>query len=136
MKPLPSSFRGRATGTQLCLAIRTSRIASQRTTLRIPSASSFWPDWLMRASIEFRRIVVVRKGRGFGRSIVRAVKELCFNELQAHRLWLDVKAHNDRARSLYKSENFSEEGLLRECIRGPLGFESLVVMALLHHELE
>jgi RimJ/RimL family protein N-acetyltransferase len=88
------------------------------------------------ASIEFRRIVVVRKGRGFGRSIVRAVKELCFNELQAHRLWLDVKAHNDRARSLYKSENFSEEGLLRECIRGPLGFESLVVMALLHHELE
>ena len=88
------------------------------------------------SSIEFRRIVVVRKGRGFGRSIVRAVKELCFNELQAHRLWLDVKAHNDRARSLYKSENFSEEGLLRECIRGPLGFESLVVMALLHHEFE
>jgi diamine N-acetyltransferase len=87
------------------------------------------------ASIEFRRIVVVRKGKGYGRAIVRAVRELAFDELQAHRLWLDVKAHNARARALYKSEGFSEEGLLRECIRGPAGFESLVVMSLLHHEL-
>jgi diamine N-acetyltransferase len=87
------------------------------------------------SNIEFRRIVVVPKGRGFGRSIVRAVKELSFNELQAHRLWLDVKEHNHRARSLYKSEGFSEEGLLRECIRGPDGFESLVIMSLLHDEL-
>ena len=87
------------------------------------------------SSIEFRRIVATRKGKGHGRSIVRVVKELAFNELRAHRLWLDVKAHNDRARALYKSEGFSEEGLLRECIRGPVGFESLVVMALLRHEL-
>ena len=86
------------------------------------------------ASIEFRRIVVVRKGQGYGRSTVRAVIELAFKELQAHRLWLDVKEHNARARALYKSEGFSEEGLLRECIRGPVGFESLVVMALLRHE--
>ena len=87
------------------------------------------------SSIEFRRVVAVRKGKGYGRSIVRAVKELAFNELRAHRLWLDVKAHNARARALYKSEGFSVEGLLRECIRGPVGFESLVVMALLRHEL-
>jgi diamine N-acetyltransferase len=87
------------------------------------------------SNIEFRRIVAVRKGQGYGRLIVRAVKELAFNQLQAHRLWLDVKAHNARARALYKSEGFSEEGLLRECVRGPAGFESLVVMALLRHEL-
>jgi diamine N-acetyltransferase len=87
------------------------------------------------SSIEFRRIVAVRKGNGYGRSMVRAVKGLAFNELRAHRLWLDVKTHNARARLLYKSEGFCEEGLLRECIRGPVGFESLVVMALLRHEL-
>ena len=86
------------------------------------------------SSIEFRRIVAVRKGKGYGRSIVRAVKELAFDELQVHRLWLDVKEHNTRARALYKSEGFSEEGLLRECLRGPAGFESLVIMALLHYE--
>jgi len=66
--------------------------------------------------------------------MVRAVKGLAFNELRAHRLWLDVKTHNARARLLYKSEGFPEEGLLRECIRGPVGFEFLVVMALLRHE--
>ena len=87
------------------------------------------------SSVEFRRIVVVCKRRGYGRAIVRAVKELAFDELRAHRLWLDVKEHNARARALYVSEGFSEEGLLRECIRGPVGFESLVMMALLHHEL-
>ena len=87
------------------------------------------------ASVEFRRIVVVSKRRGFGRAMVRAVKRLAFNELQAHRLWLDVKEHNTRARTLYLSEGFSEEGLLRECIRSQVGFESLVVMALLRHEL-
>jgi RimJ/RimL family protein N-acetyltransferase len=86
------------------------------------------------SSIEFRRIVVARKGKGYGRSTVQAVKEVAFNDLQAHRLWLDVKVDNARARALYKSERFSEEGLLRECIRGPAGFESLVVMALLRHE--
>ena len=87
------------------------------------------------SSIEFRRVVVVRKGAGYGRSIVRAVKDLAFRELHAHRLWLDVKAHNDRARALYKSEGFREEGLLLECIRGPSGFESLVGMALLNDEV-
>jgi RimJ/RimL family protein N-acetyltransferase len=86
------------------------------------------------SSFEFRRIVVVEKGKGYGRSIVRAVTALAFKKLQAHRLWLDVKVHNARARSLYKSEGFVEEGLLRECIRGPVGFESLVVMSLLHRE--
>jgi len=87
------------------------------------------------SSVEFRRIVVASKRRGFGRAMVRAVKGLAFNELQAHRLWLDVKEHNTRARTLYLSEGFSEEGLLRECIRSPVGFESLVIMALLRHEL-
>jgi diamine N-acetyltransferase len=87
------------------------------------------------SNIEFRRVVVVQKGKGYGRSIVRAVIDLAFKELHAHRLWLDVKVHNTRARALYKSEGFSEEGLLRECIRGPMGFESLVIMAVLHHEV-
>ena len=78
--------------------------------------------------------MVVRKRRGYGRAIVRAVKELAFEELRAHRLWLDVKEHNARARALYRSEGFAEEGLLRECLRGPVRFESLIIMALLHHE--
>ncbi len=81
--------------------------------------------------VEFRRILVTRKGAGIGRQLVQAVKRLAFDEYRAHRLWLDVKEDNQRARRLYRSEGFTEEGTLRECLLGPVGFESLVVMALL-----
>lgn len=86
--------------------------------------------------IELRRVVIVDKGRGYGRAVVRTVKELAFGELHAHRLWLDVKVHNDRARVLYLEEGFVEEGTLRECVRAPDGYESLVVMSLLRNEYE
>jgi diamine N-acetyltransferase len=85
-------------------------------------------------SIEFRRIVVTAKRQGLGRAAVRAVKRFAFPERGAHRLWLDVKQHNMRARRLYESEGFVVEGVLRECLKGETGFESLVVMSMLASE--
>ena len=85
-------------------------------------------------SIEFMRIVVTDKGKGYGRAAVRAIKRHAFDTLSAHRLWLDVKEHNTRARAVYEKEGFRYEGTLRECRKGPEGFESLVVMSVLEHE--
>ena len=85
-------------------------------------------------SIEFRRIVVTEKGKGYGREALRLVKKLAFEELKAHRLWLDVKQHNVRARHLYEAEGFVAEGVLRECIKAEVGFESLVLMSMLRGE--
>jgi diamine N-acetyltransferase len=85
-------------------------------------------------SLEFRRIVVTAKGRGLGRAAVRGVKRFAFEEHKAHRLWLDVKAFNARARHLYASEGFVEEGVLRECLRGESGFDSLVILSMLASE--
>lgn len=85
-------------------------------------------------SIEFRRIVVTEKGKGYGRAALRLVKKLAFAELKAHRLWLDVKEHNVRARNMYESEGFVAEGVLRECIKADVGFESIVVMSMLSSE--
>ena len=82
-------------------------------------------------AIELRRIVCSRKGGGIGRAAIRAVIQLTFGSLNAHRLWLDVKSTNARARHLYLSEGFMEEGLLRECLLGKDGFESLVLMSML-----
>lgn len=82
-------------------------------------------------AIELRRIVCSRKGIGIGRATVRAVIHHVFGSLDAHRLWLDVKSTNSRARSLYLSEGFSEEGVMRECLLGINGFESLVMMSML-----
>jgi RimJ/RimL family protein N-acetyltransferase len=88
-----------------------------------------------RRSVEFRRLVISEKGAGYGRAAVRAVARLAFGELKAHRLWLDVKAQNRRARRLYESERFMTEGVLRECLaRADGGYDSLVVMSLLASE--
>lgn len=87
-------------------------------------------------SIEFLRIVVTEKGKGYGKEALRLVKKMAFQELKAHRLWLDVKEHNVRARHVYESEGFVAEGVLRECIKAEVGFESLVVMSMLCGEYQ
>lgn len=85
-------------------------------------------------SIEFRRIVITEKNKGYGREALRLVKQIAFDRLNAHRLWLDVKEQNVRARHVYESESFVVEGVLRECLKGENGFESLVVMSVLRDD--
>jgi len=80
------------------------------------------------------RLAVSEKGLGYGRSALRLVKRLAFEEAGAHRLWLDVKEGNLRARRLYESEGFVREGTLRDAFPTGDGFESLVVMSLLEGE--
>jgi diamine N-acetyltransferase len=87
-------------------------------------------------SLEFRRIVITDKNRGYGRTVVRMVKELAFDTYGAHRLWLDVKVQNYRARSVYEKGGFIFEGILRECLRSEDNYESLVVMSILRQEYE
>jgi diamine N-acetyltransferase len=87
-------------------------------------------------SIELRRIVVAQKGRGFGPAAILKVQELAFEVYRAHRLWLDVKVDNGRARSVYEKAGFIVEGILRECLFLGDNYESLVVMSLLRHEYE
>jgi RimJ/RimL family protein N-acetyltransferase len=86
-------------------------------------------------AVELRRLAVTEPGRGHGRAMLRQVKAAAFEELVAHRLWLDVKPFNDRARALYRSEGFVEEGLLRDALLEPDGsFQDLVVMSILRPE--
>ena len=85
-------------------------------------------------SIELKRMVIQSKGRGLGRACLRLLKKIAFEDLGAHRFWLDVKTHNVRAKALYDKEGFVEEGRLRECVRTDDGYESLVVMSLLEGE--
>lgn len=84
--------------------------------------------------IEFLRIIMAEKGRGYGRQTVRLLQSWAFKELGAHRAWLDVKDYNDRARNLYKSEGFVEEGHIRECIKNGDTYESLIILGILEHE--
>lgn len=85
-------------------------------------------------SIELKRMVVQAKAAGFGRAALRMCKKVAFDDLGAHRFWLDVKQHNTRAKALYDSEGFTVEGELRDAVKTAEGFESLIVMSMLRSE--
>jgi RimJ/RimL family protein N-acetyltransferase len=85
-------------------------------------------------AVELRRLAITEKRRGHGRAALRLVKSIAFEEHGAHRLWLDVKPANERARALYRSEGFVEEGLLRDSLHLDGRFESLIVMSILRPE--
>ena len=52
-------------------------------------------------SVEFRRIVIARKGIGIGPAALRALEVWCIGKLQRQPIWLDVFASNLRARQVY-----------------------------------
>jgi diamine N-acetyltransferase len=90
-------------------------------------------------SLELKRMVVQGKGQGFGRAALRVAKRVAFDDLGAHRFWLDVKQRNTRAKAFYDSEGFVVEGTLRDAVRtrmvdGSMGFDSLVVLSMLRDE--
>ena len=85
-------------------------------------------------AIELKRMVVRDKQQGFGRAAMKVVKKIAFDDLGAHRFWLDIKKSNARAQALYRSEGFVFEGELREAVKTPHGYDSLVVMSMLQEE--
>jgi diamine N-acetyltransferase len=87
-------------------------------------------------SLELKRMVVGSKGAGYGRAALRVAKKVAFDDLGAHRFWLDVKARNTRAKAFYDSEGFVVEGQLREAVKVADGFDSLIVMSMLQPEFK
>ncbi|MDZ7725560.1 MAG: GNAT family protein [candidate division KSB1 bacterium] len=87
-------------------------------------------------SIEFRRIVISNKGKGFGKDSIDLIKKYCFKELNTNRIWLDVFQDNYRAIRLYKSRGFKTEGVLREIIKQNGQYHSLKIMSILKNDSE
>jgi diamine N-acetyltransferase len=85
-------------------------------------------------SMELKRIAIAEPGRGLGRRLLEALLEKAFDELAAHRIWLDVFTDNSRARHVYCSVGFVEEGVLRECVKHGDEYRSLVLMSMLESE--
>lgn len=85
-------------------------------------------------TIEFRRIVITEKGKGYGKATIEIVKKLAFETYNAHRLWLDVKLQNKVAQAVYKKSCFVVEGILRECLKVDDKYDSLIIMSILQQE--
>ncbi|SFH68512.1 Protein N-acetyltransferase, RimJ/RimL family [Tindallia magadiensis] len=84
--------------------------------------------------IEFDRITIDKKGKGYGRQAVRLIKQLCFESYGCHRLWLDVFDDNPKAKALYESEGFVFEGTLRDCKKYEDGYRSMHILSMLSNE--
>jgi len=74
--------------------------------------------------LEWKRIIVARRGDGIGSAFMAAVLNYVFNEGLAETVWLDVYEKNDRARHVYKKLGFIETGEDLEKVPG----ERLVIM--------
>jgi RimJ/RimL family protein N-acetyltransferase len=83
-------------------------------------------------SLELRRIVVTEPGRGTGREVLRLAVDRCFREHAAHRVWLDVKPGNERAKRAYRAVGFSYEATMRDVQRNAGGqWDTLEIMSVL-----
>ncbi len=87
-------------------------------------------------SIELMRLVVMEKGKGYGKEALNLIRDFCFQKLKAHRLWLDVRSNNPRAKYVYEQIGFIQEGVLRESVLYNGQFLSLIVMSILENEYE
>lgn len=84
--------------------------------------------------IEFRHVIIDKKGVGYGREALKLLLKWSFEERKFHRAWLDCKTYNERALHLYESLGFKREGVLRETILTNGVYEDLVVLGILDRE--
>lgn len=86
-------------------------------------------------NILIKRLVITDKNKGLGRKTLELLKKWAFETLHAHRLWLDVKEFNERAKHLYQSTGFILEGKMRESKKEPDGsYSSFYILSILEDE--
>jgi RimJ/RimL family protein N-acetyltransferase len=61
------------------------------------------------AGILLRRLVMTRRGEGFGAQVLDAAMRHCFDTLSCRHMWLEVAADNAAARGLYQRAGFFAE---------------------------
>ena len=84
--------------------------------------------------IEWTRIILDKKGEGYGHETLKLLKSWAFDDLKFHRAWLDCKDYNARALHVYDSEGLVREGLIRETILTDGVYENLVILGILDRE--
>lgn len=85
-------------------------------------------------SLELKRLVVARPGAGLGRRVLADLQRMVFDELGAHRFFLDVFDDNARAQHLYRSLGFVQEGTLRQAAERDGQRHDLLLMSILEPE--
>lgn len=82
-------------------------------------------------NLRLRRLVITEKGKGYGKQTVQLILRRAFITYGAHRLWLDVKPENHRAKAVYAQAGFVYAGKLPANNPDSIDSESMEIMAIL-----
>lgn len=72
--------------------------------------------------------------KGYAKEALKLLMELAFNELNLHRLQLNVFNYNERAITLYESIGFRREGIYREFVHRDGRRWDMYLYGILRHE--
>jgi len=72
--------------------------------------------------------------RGIGTEVTRMVVAHAFEDMNLHRVWLDVYVYNARGIRAYEKAGFTREGVQREAHWSEGAYHDVVVMSILSHE--
>lgn len=75
-------------------------------------------------------------GKGIGKSAISLILEFAFNELNLHRVYLQVYSFNERALNLYQKMGFVMEGRLRQTLYRFGIWHDTILMSILKSEYE
>lgn len=83
---------------------------------------------------ELRRVVISKKGMGYGREVMSALFKLAFIELDMNRFWLDVYPDNLIGIKLYESVGMHMDGILRQNYKSERGYLDQIIYSMLKCE--
>ncbi|GHV97811.1 hypothetical protein lacNasYZ03_18970 [Lactobacillus nasalidis] len=92
-------------------------------------------DWdLRRANFRICIFHPAARGKGIGSWAVEVNRDFAFDQLQLHRLELDVFSFNPRAEKAYLRAGFKREGVLRDAVLDQGRYADDILMAILEDD--
>lgn len=92
-------------------------------------------DYLNRkAKVDLSIFQTVYRGKGYGTEALRLIIDYSFDQLNLHRIGLDVYSFNKHARYVYEKLGFRQEGMLRKSIYSDGEYFDTIIMGLLKEE--
>jgi diamine N-acetyltransferase len=67
------------------------------------------------------------QGKGFARESLHLIEEYIFNYLKINQLYCQISESNTASRHMFENEGYETNGILKNWIKTPQGFENIIV---------